>query len=151
MDILFIVILIAFAILAIVQLCIDEVRENDIFYDPFRCEQIISRYSGSTKMRILRALSAGELRPADIKRFYICGKSGCPVDQEYILINNLARPNRYVTIPSISEPNIVSWEDVENEYIVKRLDSGSNRSVLTKNELCIENGKALITQHWECA
>ena len=81
-------------------------------------------------MQVLRALSSGELKPSDIKKYYEVGYSGCPADEEYVLINNLSN-NR--------------------DYAIRRYESGSNFSILRKVELKIINGNAVILQHWACA
>ena len=103
---------------------------RNIFYDKNHCEKIISKYTGDKKMRILRALSSGELNPSDIKRYYNIGHSRYVPDEQYRLINNLS--NR-------------------KEYTIQRYESGSDVSLLKTIELKITNGKAIITEYWVCA
>lgn len=109
----------------------DEI-DNDIFYDRDRCENIISHYTGSRNMQVLRALSAGDLKPSDVKCFCASGSCGVPASQEYILINNVK--NRF-----------------SSEYSIKTYESGSNHGMLQKVELKIDDGNGVITEHWICA
>ena len=104
--------------------------KRNIFYDEKKCKKIISKYTGDKNMQILRALSSGELEPNDIKKYHSVGYSGIPVDQEYILINNLSN---------------------KRDYAIKKYESGHSHSMLRKIELEIVNGNGIITEHWVCA
>ena len=102
------------------------------FYDEKKCKEIISKYTGDKKTRILRALADGRLKPSDIKRYYICGHSGIPPSQSYLLINHLIHRDK-------------------SNYKVNCFDSGCGYSVLDAVELEIKNGEAVINEHWVCA
>jgi hypothetical protein len=99
-----------------------------LFYDPDRCEKIISKYTGDRHMQVLRALVAQELNPSDIKNYYISGHTNGFPNEQYKLINRL-----------------------DHEfYTIKRFESGSNHSLLRDNELIITDGIGTIVEHWEC-
>ena len=112
------------------------IKRRRLFYDPDKCERIISHYTGCRDIQILRALSCGELVPSDIKNYYTYGYCWDinSRHEEYVLINNI-QFNRYIV----------------DQYKYINRDSGAHHSRMKEVELQITDGKGYIIQHWVAA
>lgn len=101
------------------------------FYDPDKCEAIISRFTGTREMQTLRALSDGSLKVTDIKNFYAYGRAGYgyPPDEEYKLICHIS-------------------DKAKDCCKIVRYDSGLDRSMLSEVELIVTDGAGVVKQFW---
>ena len=115
---------------AVIMLVIDFYKEvwlkRTRLYNKVKCHAGISNYTGDTDEQILRALVDKTLHPKDIKRFYVTGKTGIAVEENYKLINSI----------------------VGDEYRIKDYLSGCSHSRLFRVELDIIDGEATIIRHW---
>ena len=112
-------------------------KRRRVFYDPDKCEKIISKYNpgDGRDIQILRALAMGDLKPIDIKRY--CNYGICYPSwfvQEYRLIDQIRRTDAY-----------------RDDYVVSKFDSGSFHSRLHKVELIIKDGIGYIKEYWVAA
>ena len=107
---------------------------RDIFsklYDKKLLKEIKKKFTyDSTADCILRALASDSIDSKDVKYLNISGKGGLPPTEAYILINIIRHKNIC---------KVVSKE------------SGASYQRLTKNNICIKNGKGTITEFWVCS
>lgn len=100
-------------------------------YDKRLLTRIKEKYTHKSNSEcILRGLSSGDVKVSDVKCLKIEGFSGCPPEDEYILINNIKR---------------------RGICHLERKDSGNAYSHLRKVSLYIKDGKGIITEYWVCA